>query len=498
MNHDDIPVGPRRGRGRGGPPDYERIGNLRQRDRPWLQQPFANQHVQFQEPEQQEDDQENNDQNIDDQNNDQDIENQDVDNQDVDNQDIDVDDNNLLINLNIEHHPIAAMDPHVGHLGDPDPGAGAGAGADPGADPGAGAGAGAGPGHVDPAAGGLLAPGIPVDPVAGVAAHPVPPAAAAPAPPPHIAHPAPQPVPAMDPALNQMFMQMLAGMLGHMAPPAPAPAVPDPDPNLAADLAYMDQVNAAFDDIDVQGPVIRPIIPPRALAGQHGPVAGADTTRDLQRRNIELADLVTRQAVLANNMVYRIGHPMPADTVQTLRAQAAETTQIALDLRQEARRQYVQLDNAARIHDRYNAIPIMPNYDGIVDPARVVSAKDLQAACRIFNPDDPKSPHFGLVWDALRYFGRDNNFQEINYRQALSVLLMGDAKELYHQHRDLNAPFEQTLTALYQAYAKPRSIQDDKRAILSIVRNPGESIAQCVARGEIQIDKQQLIHPVHK
>ena len=422
MNHDDIPVGPRRGQGREGQPDQARLAAFHHRDRPLLppepeHQP-APPRVANVEAAQQGD----------------------------------------LLNFagaGVPHDP--PMDPHVGHLDDP--------------------------------------PVVPPIPVVPPVAPMVPPVA--PVVPPM--QPAPNAVPAFDPAVNQMFINMLAGMLGQLIPPQPPPVDPPvPDPNLAADMAYIDQINNAFEDIDIHGPVHRPLIPPRALAGQHGPVAGADTTRDLQRRNIELADLVTRQAVLANNMVYRIGHPMPADTVQRLRQQAAETTQIALDLRQEARRQYVQLHQAERIHDRYNAVPIMPSYDNIFEPARVIAAKDLQAACKVFNPDDPKSPDFGIVWNNLRYFGQDNNFQEINYRQALSVLLMGDAKDLYHQHRDLNAPFEQTLTALYQAYAKPRSIQDDKQAILSIVRQPGESIAQCVARGEIQIDKQQLIHPIHK
>ena len=208
--------------------------------------------------------------------------------------------------------------------------------------------------------------------------------------------------------------------------------------------------------------------------------------------------MLAQQAQFTNNLVFRIGHPMPPQQLQTLRAQVADFTNTALELKQQARMEHVKLQNAARISDKYNSVPIMPNYNGIVDPARHISAKDLQAACKVFDPDDPKSPDFGTVWNNLRYFGRDNNFQEINYRQALSVLLMGDAKELYHSHRDLDAPFDQTLTALYQAYAKPRSIQDDRQALNNIVRQPGESIAQCVARGEIQIDKQQLIHPVHK
>jgi hypothetical protein len=52
--------------------------------------------------------------------------------------------------------------------------------------------------------------------------------------------------------------------------------------------------------------------------------------------------------------------------------------------------------------------------------------------------------------------------------------------------------------ALYQAFAKPKSIQNDKSALASITRNPGEFLRQCVARGQIQIDKQQFIHPPHQ
>jgi hypothetical protein len=39
---------------------------------------------------------------------------------------------------------------------------------------------------------------------------------------------------------------------------------------------------------------------------------------------------------------------------------------------------------------------------------------------------------------------------------------------------------------------------DDKAAITTIMRRANESLAQCVARGEIQIDKQQHVHPPHK
>jgi hypothetical protein len=356
-------------------------------------------------------------------------------------------------------------DPHVGHLGDPDPN---------------------------------LPPRQQRVRFAQPEQLPQPPQQPQFAPPPHINFPVPPNAgPNVD--LNQLaFLQFLAQFIGNAVPqPAPVVEPPEPQPNVDDDILYMEQVNEALEQIDINAPVVRPIIPPRALAGQNGPVAGADTTRQLQRRNIDLTDLLTRQTILTNNLVYRIGNQMPPATVELLRQQAAEATQTALDLRLQARRQNIQLQDAARIHDRYNLVAIMPNYQNIVGQPARVKAGDVQNACGIFNPEDPKSD-FGKVWNALRYYGRDCNWQEMHYQHAMSLCLLGDAKDLYNQHRDMNVPFEQTIQALYQAYARPRSIQDDKQAIMSIVRQPGESIAQCVARGEIQIDKQQLIHPPHK
>jgi len=308
----------------------------------------------------------------------------------------------------------------------------------------------------------------------------------------------PQPQPQAGADANLAFLQMLAGLIGQAA--AQAPPVVDPpvaNPNIDADILYMDQVNDALERIDIRAPVVRPLIPPRALAGQNIPIAGADTTRELQRRNIDLTDLLTKQTILTNNLVYRIGNPMPADTIETLRQQAADATQTALLLRQQARQQNIQLQDATRIHDRYNLVAIMPNYYNVIGPPQPVRAKDVQAAAGIFNPADPKSD-FGEIWNMLRYYGQNNNWGELQFQQATSLCLLGDARDLYNQHRDMNVPFEQTIQALYQAYAKPRSIQDDKKAITTIVRQPGESITQCVAKGEIQIDKQQLIHPPHK
>ena len=156
-----------------------------------------------------------------------------------------------------------------------------------------------------------------------------------------------------------------------------------------------------------------------------------------------------------------------------------------------------QLQQAAIISDRYQLTATMPDWNDLPEQPRPITAKDLQAACGVFKSEDPKSD-FGQVWDNLRYYGRDNFYNQESYRQALNILLTGEALELYHDHRDMNVPFEHTVQALYQAYAKPRSIQNDKSALTSITRLPGEFLRQCVARGTIQIDKQQFIHPAHQ
>ena len=316
-----------------------------------------------------------------------------------------------------------------------------------------------------------------------------------------------------DPVMQQAFAQFLQAQAAQAAPQVDPPMPPPPQPvpgmaagrgaqppifDLDADRDYLENANRLFDAVNIRAPVVRPIIPPRALAGQNVPVAGADTTRQLQRQNIAAVELAAQQAQLINNLVFRMGQPNPpVDAIMDLRVAAAASTRTAFILKNEARQLSVQLQDAARISDRYQLVATMPDWTGLVDPARPISAKDLQAACKVFDPTDPKSD-FGEIWDNLRYYGRDNFYREVHYRQALSILLTGDARQLYQQHRDLGTPFEQSVQALYQAYAKPKSILEDKNALNTISRRANESLAQCVARGEIQIDKQQFIHPVHK
>ena len=173
------------------------------------------------------------------------------------------------------------------------------------------------------------------------------------------------------------------------------------------------------------------------------PVAGADTTRQLQRRHIDAVDLIAQQTQIMNNLIYRLGHDdIPPETIADLRAATANSTRQALRLKHEARELSQQLQEATRISDRYQLVATMPNWHNLTEPPRPITAKDLQAACGTFDPADPKAD-FGEVWDALRYYGRDNNYREAQYRQALSILLKGDARILYQNQRDLNTPFEQ-------------------------------------------------------
>ena len=362
------------------------------------------------------------------------------------------------------------------------------------------------PPHHDPPP--LVPPGVPpavqpaapppVPPNPQPVANAVPPAAA---PVPQAAAPAPA-VQAAAPIqdANAILLNMVQQMFGNMnlgppqAPDPPAAAAPD----LAADMAYVQEMNQAFGAMDADPVPQRRMVPPRAVF-QPVPVPGTDTTRNLMRQQVETVQLVTRQAQLLNNMVYRVGHaqPPPPENLAEMRAAAAATARQALDLRAKAMQTQQQLQQAAIISDRYQLTATMPDWNDLPEQPRPITAKDLQAACGIFKSEDPKSD-FGRVWDNLRYYGRDNFYNQESYRQALNILLTGEALELYHDHRDMNVPFEHTVQALYQAYAKPRSIQNDKSALASITRHPGEFLRQCVARGIIQIDKQQFIHPAHQ
>ena len=170
------------------------------------------------------------------------------------------------------------------------------------------------------------------------------------------------------------FTQFMNMMMGQMPKPPPEPPLPPRTspgsrnvvPDLQTDLDYLDRVNNMFNDIDMRAPTVRPIIPPRALAGQNVPVAGADTTRSLQRRHIEAVDLMAQQAQLMNNLIYRLGHDdIPPDTIADLRAATVNTTKQALKLKHEARELSHQLQDATRISDRYQLIATMPDWNNV-------------------------------------------------------------------------------------------------------------------------------------
>ena len=137
----------------------------------------------------------------------------------------------------------------------------------------------------------------------------------------------------------------------------------------------------------------------------------------------------------------------------------------------------------------------MPNWDDIPRDAPMGRPCDIIAACGKFDPKDADAD-FGIVWDNLRFYGTNQRYRENNYRMALSFLLDGEAKRVFHDHMDLNPipPLSTIVDTLYRAYAKPRSTIEDKQALKDVLRHANEPLPRCIARGTIAIDRQRYMH----
>ena len=268
---------------------------------------------------------------------------------------------------------------------------------------------------------------------------------------------------------------------------------PVPEPN--ADRDYLANLNDAFGQLNVAN-LIRPPPPVVRQPVYKLPATGVDTTKHLVRHQIQVSKLLAQQQQTLNNLLFFVGNPdIQEANMGAVRNSAARATQVALGLKAQAIHFQANMQRAAHVTDRYSTTPTMPVWNDIPRDAPMGRPCDIIAACGKFDPKTPDAD-FGIVWDNLRFYGTNLRFRENNYRMALSYLLEGEAKRIFHDHMDLNPipPLSAIVDTLYKAYAKPRSTIDDKQALKDVVRQANEPLQRCIARGTIAIDRQRYMH----
>ena len=303
------------------------------------------------------------------------------------------------------------------------------------------------------------------------------------------------------PPFEELQQQRLAGLADILNPmdvdhdPIPAVADPPPLPDPDADRDYIDNLNNAFEQLTVNNLVPPP--PPVVRQQVYKlPSTGVDTTKHLVKHQIQVSELLAQQQQTINNLLFWVGNPdLQNANLGAMRNTAAQSAQVALDLKAQAVHFQANMQRAATVTDRYSSTPTMPDWNHIPRDAPMGRPCDIIAACGKFDPKQPDAD-FGIVWDNLRFYGANLNFRENNYRMALSFLLDGEAKRIFHDHMDLNPipPLSTIVDTLYRAYAKPRSTIDDKQALKDVVRNANEPLPKCIARGTIAIDRQRYMH----
>ena len=287
----------------------------------------------------------------------------------------------------------------------------------------------------------------------------------------------------------------LPAMLDEMDVEAPGLPAPAAGPDLEADRAYLDGLNQAFGRLNVEN-LVRPPVPVPRRQVHRLPTTGVDTTKHLVRHQIQVSDLLAQQQQTINNLLFWIGNPdLQNEHLGEVRQSATQAAQAALDLKAQAVHFQANMQRAAHVTDRYSSTPTMPTWDHLRRDAPMGRPCDIIAACGKFDPKTTDAD-FGIVWDNLRFLGTNNLYRENNYRIALSYVLDGEAKRIFHDLMDANPvpPLVTIVDTLYRAYAKPKSTIDDKQALKDVVRQANEPLPRCIARGTIAIDRQRHMH----
>ena len=232
----------------------------------------------------------------------------------------------------------------------------------------------------------------------------------------------------------------------------------------------------------VKLPPVRPI----STTIQHTP-------QQAIKADIETNRLLAEQAKLMTRIVQALGTHTETAQLNEIKKQTVEHAEKAIKIRTETSRQEEMLKRSAVLTEKYQKIPRLPAKVPRTETPMVYLPKDVEAACGTYNPDDPKAD-FAKTWDNLLFMGKDNGYQTEDYLKALGYILKGDAKEVYNQCRANNEELEDILQRLTNAYAKQRTVTEDRRALDNFSRKPNEPLLQCMSRCDILIDKLQPFH----
>jgi len=151
------------------------------------------------------------------------------------------------------------------------------------------------------------------------------------------------------------------------------------------------------------------------------------------------------------------------------------------------------MKRSAALTEKYQRTPKLPSKVPKATTPIVYLPSDVEAACGTYDPKDSNAD-FAKIWDNLLYMGIDNGYQTEDYLRALGYVLKGDARDVYNQCRANNEDLEDILQRLTQAYAKQRTVTEDRRALEKFTRKPAEPLLQCMSRCDILIDKLQPFH----
>ena len=218
----------------------------------------------------------------------------------------------------------------------------------------------------------------------------------------------------------------------------------------------------------------------------------SEQTKQL-KADIDTNKLLMEQAQLMTKIVQAIGTTTAPGQLNDIKKKAIEQAEKAIKIRSETTQQEEQMKRSNALTEKYQrTAKLPPKVPKLMTPI-VYLPKDVEAACGTYDPDDSKAD-FAKIWDNVLYMGKDNGYQTEDYLRALGYVLKGDAKDVYNQCRANNDDLEDILQRLTNAYAKQRTVTEDRRALENFIRKPGEPLLQCMSRCDIQIDKLQPFH----
>ena len=211
------------------------------------------------------------------------------------------------------------------------------------------------------------------------------------------------------------------------------------------------------------------------------------------KADIDTNKLLMEQTQLMTKIVQAIGTPTTQSQLNDIKKKTIEHAEKAIQIKKETTEQEEQMRRSTALTEKYQRTAKLPPKVPRATMPIVYLPKDVEAACGTYDPDNPKAD-FAKIWDNVLYMGKDNGYQTEDYLRALGYVLKGDAKDVYNQCRANNDDLEDILQRLTNAYAKQRTVTEDRRALENFTRKPAEPLLQCMSRCDIQIDKLQPFH----